>query len=268
MNKNILRIILAVFAAACIIVIVLLLTHRVRQAVKPGRERPPTTVRERPAHKGTIAIVLDDFGYSSRNFEMLSQIQFPLTLSVLPNLPYSNKVCEQMHARFEIILHLPMEPKEMTKGLEANTILTSMDEAAISAIIERDLENLKYAKGVSNHMGSKATEDPETMKRIFTVLKRRGVFFLDSFVTPKSACASAAKAAGIHWTSRDVFLDNRLAPEYIRKQLAVLARKARANGSAVGIGHDRTITLEVLREEMPKMAAEGYTFVVVSDILN
>jgi polysaccharide deacetylase 2 family uncharacterized protein YibQ len=37
-------------------------------------------------------------------------------------------------------------------------------------------------------------------------------------------------------------------------------------GSAVGIGHDRKITLEVLRDVMPQLAKEGYKLVFVSEL--
>jgi uncharacterized protein len=269
MNRNLLRILIAAFAAMGIIAGIFLLTHP-RSRVSQGRGHPAQEPRNQtpaPMNKGAIAIVIDDFGYTSRNFEVLSQIHFPLTLSILPNLQFSGDVGERFHKRFEIVLHLPMEPKERT-GLEENTILSGMDAVAIRKIIDQDLANLKYARGVSNHMGSRVTEDPLTLGLVFSELKKRGLFFLDSFVTAKSVVPEAAQNAAIHWARRDVFLDNQLTPDYIRKRLSILKRKAQAGGSAIGVCHDRSITLGVLREEMPKMAAEGYQFVVVSDLLN
>jgi polysaccharide deacetylase 2 family uncharacterized protein YibQ len=38
-------------------------------------------------------------------------------------------------------------------------------------------------------------------------------------------------------------------------------------GWAIGIGHDRRNTLEVLKEEMPKLEKEGYKFVYVSELV-
>jgi uncharacterized protein len=256
----------ALFAFGLVIGIIGVFSHKPYPGLVKPQGKVPSTGHS--PYKGTIAIVLDDFGYTSKNFEILSQIRFPLTLSVLPRLPFSSKVGEQMHSRFEVILHLPMEPKETTTGLEANTILTTMDETTIHTILDNDLANLKFARGVSNHMGSKATEDSITMRRVLIDLKKRGIFFLDSFSTPKSVCVAVARDIGIRWARRDVFLDNRLIPSEIRKQLTLLKRKALKNGAAVGIGHDRAITLEVLKEEMPRMAAEGYDFVFVSDMLN
>jgi uncharacterized protein len=267
MNNRLLRFGIILAAAAVIVGGILLILHKPKPAPAPHKERPKAVRPGAVARKGAIAIVIDDIGYTSANFGLYEQIKEPVTLSILPNLAYSAQASELLHGRFQVILHLPMEPKA-TAGSEKDTILVTMDEAAIRGIIDADLANLKYAKGVSNHQGSKATEDPVTMGRVFGELKKRKLFFLDSFVTPGSVCVPVAKTAGIRWARRDVFLDNQLNPEYIRKQLVLLGQKAISKGSAIGVCHDRTITLEVLRDELPRMAKEGFTFVFISDLLN
>jgi polysaccharide deacetylase 2 family uncharacterized protein YibQ len=105
------------------------------------------------------------------------------------------------------------------------------------------------------------------MEIIFKELKRRRLYFLDSFVTEKSLCAALAHKTGLKFVRRDVFLDNEDSPGYIRQQLYRLKARARANGSAVGIGHDRKATLGVLKEELPALEKEGYKFVFVSELL-
>ena len=92
------------------------------------------------------------------------------------------------------------------------------------------------------------------------------MFFLDSFVTANSVAKQIAEKKQIKFVQRDVFLDNSLDPGYIRQQISLLKQKARLKGQAVGIGHDRKITLEILKEEMPKMEKEGYKFVFVSEL--
>ena len=60
-----------------------------------------------------IAIVIDDWGYSLSNLSIIEQIKQPLTCAILPNLKNTNFVMRKLNnAGFEIILHLPMEPKE------------------------------------------------------------------------------------------------------------------------------------------------------------
>lgn len=219
------------------------------------------------AVKGRIAIVLDDWGYNLNNIPAVDEIKHPFTAAVLPNLPYSRQVAQELQARgAEIILHLPMESKEKRR-LEKNTILVSSGEKAIKGIIEEDLLSIIYAKGVSNHMGSRATESARTMEIVLKELKKRGLYFLDSFVTTKSVCASLARKLGIVFGKRDIFLDNKEDAVYIKGQLDKLKLRARSKGNAIGIGHDRKITLEVLKEAMPQMEKEGYKLVLLSEVV-
>lgn len=219
------------------------------------------------AVKGKIAVVIDDWGYSLNNLDIISQIKYPLTLSILPNLIYSRQAAEELEKKgFEIILHLPMEPKEKYR-LEKNTITVSMDRRSIENIIEQDLDNIIYAKGVSNHMGSRATESPKIMEIVFRQLKKRRLYFLDSLVSSKSVCFDLAKKVNLPFARRDVFLDNKEKPEYIKQQIYKLKTHAGIYGQAIGIGHDRRNTLEALREVMPAIEKQGYKFVFVSELV-
>jgi uncharacterized protein len=220
-----------------------------------------------PGTKGTIAIVLDDWGYNLSNLPVIEQIPYPLTISVLPNLPYSLKVANALHERgFEIILHLPMEPLQKM-NLEKNTVLTTMDSQTITAIIDNNLSTFPYLRGISNHMGSRATEDNRTMQVILSELKNKNLYFLDSFVTSKSIAGSEAFRAGVSFVKRDIFLDNQADPAYIKQQIYKLLSHAQKHGYAVGIGHDRKTTLEVLRQVMPDIVKEGYRFVYLSELV-
>ena len=126
---------------------------QVRHPVTRATRKPPVT-----GETGRIAIVLDDWGYNANNLGLIEQIRFPLTVAVLPNLPYSKNVADTLHAKGrEIILHLPMEPKNGS-GLESNTIMVGMDKRTVSDIVDNAVSGFPYIKGVSNHMGSKATE--------------------------------------------------------------------------------------------------------------
>lgn len=217
--------------------------------------------------EGKITIVIDDWGYNLNNLHILERIKYPLTISILPNLKFSKAIAEEVHRQGrQIILHLPMQPHEKVR-LEQDTIMIFMDEPTIIDIIDKNLADIPYVSGVSNHMGSKATEDLKTMGIIFKELKKRNLYFLDSLVSPKSVCSDLSKTMHIMFAQRDVFLDNKKEPEYIRKQIHRLKTKARIYGQAIGIGHDRKITLEILREVMPNIEEEGYKFVFVSELV-
>lgn len=218
--------------------------------------------------KGKIAIVIDDFGYNLNNLELLKTIKGPLTVSVLPNLGYSQVVAEKLHALgFEVILHLPLEPKEKYR-LEKDTILTGMKEEKIKGIINRALEGIPFVRGVSNHMGSRATEDEQTMGTVLKELKKRRLYFLDSLVTQASVGRSTSRKIGLGFAQRDIFLDNQQDAGYIKEQLNKLKARAERLGQAIGIGHDRKITIEVLKEVIPEFKKQGFKFVYVSDLVH
>ncbi len=235
------------------------------KAVK--KPAPPVKKAVIPAgSQGRIAIVLDDWGYSLNNIQMADNLNYPFTAAVLPNLRHSKSAAEELHKQGkEVILHLPME-SQAKLGMEKDTILTSMDDGQIKDIVGRGLDNVVYARGINNHMGSKATQDPRVMEAVFKELKKRRLYFLDSAVTPESVCPELADRVNIAFIKRDVFLDNRSEHEYIKGQVEKLKSVAKKNGFAVGIGHDRKDTLEVLNEVMPELEEEGYRFVFVSEL--
>jgi polysaccharide deacetylase 2 family uncharacterized protein YibQ len=226
-------------------------------------------VDDGPPILGRIALVLDDWGYNLKNRAFITDNDFHVTLSVLPFKVFSTHVAQlAYHKNKEVIIHMPMEPLHKENyGLEENTLLTSMDKSTVLKILNRAFAVVPYAQGISNHMGSRATEDARLMKTVMEYLRSRNYFFLDSLVTPKTVGKEMAKKFGVGFGRRDVFIDNVSDPVYIRSQLAQLAAKARRSGTAIGIGHDRPMTIAVLKEAIPELEKEGYRFVNLSEII-
>lgn len=224
---------------------------------------------ERGITKARIAIVLDDWGYSLRNITHLEKIDIPLTLSILPAHRYSQKIARYAQDRgLEIILHLPLEPMEHVR-LESDTILTSMSKEQVVEILNRQLKSFSGISGVSNHMGSKATASRELMKIILSELARGDLFFLDNLVTTASVGKKVAKELSLSLVRRDIFLDNKQDYEYIAGQLDKLIELAKVKGKAIGVGHDRKLTLMVLKDKLSKFdfSQEAIEFVFVSQLL-
>lgn len=228
------------------------------------KEIKPIAVK---AVKGRIAIVLDDWGYTLNNIPALKEVKVPLTLAVLPNLPYSKEISRDMHRLgFEIIMHMPMEPKT-NQPLEKGTIKTSMNKEEVTTLLQSGLLSINHVRGLSNHMGSKATADTNIMNLVFSELQKRKLYFLDSFVTSDSVCSKVAPLRGVRFAKRDIFLDNSSDLKYIRGQLERLKEVARVKGYAIGIGHDRRNTIRAIKNTAPDFEKEGYRFVLVSEIL-
>ena len=219
--------------------------------------------------KGKIAIVIDDWGYNLNNLHFLDEIKYPLNISVLPNLTFSTQVAQKVKQKgMELILHLPLEPESNKYvGLEQNTITTDMAAKQIREILLKDISHFPYIKGVSNHMGSKATRSAKTMRIIFQELEKKRLYFLDSLVSTDSVCQELAAEMELKFGKRDVFLDNEENTQYIKGQIEELMMQAKREGYAIGIGHDRTITLKVLKEVMPQLEKGGFKFVFVSELV-
>ena len=214
-----------------------------------------------------VALVLDDFGYTKVNLDALRNIDVPLTLAVLPNTPYAGYVCSFADENnFEVILHLPMEPEGENASLEENTIRADMDRAVIMEHMERAFSSVPSARGASNHMGSKATCDEALMTIVLGELKKRNMFFLDSFTAEGSICAETARTVGVPCMTRDIFIDNERDRGYIEKRLKALEQLAFTRKHVVAIGHDRGVTVECLREAIPGMKEKGIRFVYLSEI--
>jgi hypothetical protein len=133
--------------------------------------------------------------------------------------------------------------------------------------LEKDLDAVPFITGVNNHMGSKMTAESSQMYQIFSILKKRGLYFVDSRTTAETLCKPSARLFQLPFAQRDVFLDHLMEVEFIRKQLKELVRIAQRNGYAVGIGHPHSLTYQVLQEMLPDLQKQ-IRLVPVSEIVH
>lgn len=217
-----------------------------------------------------VAIVIDDWGYNLNNIGLLNSIEAPLTLAILPNLAFSGKIASMEYQRKnrELMLHMPMEPENDSLRLEEDTILCSMDKDKVVSLVTSALNSVPYVKGVSNHMGSKVTRDKDTVGAVMNYLQSRGMFFLDSVAVSDSICEQVAKDKGLAFSKRDVFLDNIADKKYIATQFDQLIATALEKGSAVGIGHDKSLTLETIKEKTLELKDSDIEFVLISELVS
>ena len=213
--------------------------------------------KPKPMPKGLpkVAIIIDDIGYERRVAEKFLSLDAVLTFSVFPHSPFQQRIIRKAHAKgFEIMLHLPMEPDEYPEvdpGPDA--LLTSMSPDELIDQLNKNLDAVPLIKGVNNHMGSKMTTESTQMYQIFSVLKKRGLFFVDSRTTSESICKPSARLLQVPFAQRDVFLDHVQEPDFIRRQLKELIRIAEIHGTAIGIAHPHLVTYEIFREELPEL---------------
>jgi uncharacterized protein len=203
----------------------------------------------------SVAIIIDDLGYDKNMAEKFAQLDAALTFSILPYSPFQKKISGLARSRdLEVMLHLPMEPVEYPEvNPGPGTLLTSMTPDELIRQLEQNIAAVPDAKGVNNHMGSKLTTESTQMYQIFSVLKQRGLFFVDSRTTADSICEPSARLFQVPFAQRDVFIDHYQTPGFIRKQIKELIRIAELKGEAVGIMHPHTTTLRILQEMLPDL---------------
>jgi polysaccharide deacetylase 2 family uncharacterized protein YibQ len=155
------------------------------------------------------------------------------------------------------MIHMPMEPVEYPQvNPGPGTLLTSMSPDELIAQLDDNLNTLPDVKGINNHMGSRMTAESSQMYQIFSVLKKRGLFFIDSRTTAESLGEPSARLFKVPFAQRDVFIDHHLKADFIRKQINELIRVAKKNGTAVGILHPHLTTFEVLQDMLSDLQSQ------------
>jgi polysaccharide deacetylase 2 family uncharacterized protein YibQ len=237
-------------------------THTLRLLEKRKRETAHSAKSPR------VAIIIDDLGYERDLGLAFAESGLPLDLSLLPGAPHREIIVRAASSNGrELMLHLPMEPKnypEIDPGPGA--LFVDMGEGEIRQILTEHLDGMPDVRGVNNHMGSQFTERRDKVRIVLDVLRRRGLFFVDSRTTPRTVASEGAREMGVPVTERSVFLDNDLSEGSIELQLARLLGIAQQSGGAVGIGHPHRVTLTVLKERLGKVG-RGFEIVPASKLV-
>jgi polysaccharide deacetylase 2 family uncharacterized protein YibQ len=224
--------------------------------------------RPKPRHTGTVAIVIDDAGNNLRELEPFLRFPGPLTIAVLPGLPYSAEAARRIRAAGkEVFLHQPME----AIGGQApgpGAIYSGMGAAEIRAILAQNIAEIGPIAGMNNHQGSKITMDQEAMETVLAFCREHGIYFLDSRTTAETAAPAAAQRLGIRIGERDVFIDNIQERASMIRYIQDGLMKAEKKGSAVMIGHTWSTELAAtLAELYPELVEQGYSLTTISRMM-
>jgi polysaccharide deacetylase 2 family uncharacterized protein YibQ len=236
--------------------------------VAPPRPAPKKNVIAKTHHGGAIVVILDDVGFDHQPLAGAMRIDPNVNFAVLPNGARSQEFARELNAKgFELLCHLPMEPENPRQSPGANAVMTTMTDAQIEATTRANVEAIPHARGVNNHMGSRATSDRRVMTSVLSALPK-GLYFIDSRTAGTSLAADVARELNIRTASRSVFLDDVQKEDAIRVQLAALVSAAEAHGVAIGIGHMYPETVRVLAAEAPALRSRGFRFLRASEVVN
>jgi len=218
----------------------------------------------------TIVLVIDDFGYRNDSIsDGFINLPVPITCAVLPGHSQSSRIAKKVvNAGKEVIIHMPMQSSVASSGEDGFKLKTGMTSEEIEWRLSEALSDIPEAIGINNHQGSKATSDKRVMAVVASVLKNNNKFFLDSRTSSKTVAENTMRSAGVPTARRHIFLDNDLNTENILSQLDKLVEIAEKKGLAIGIGHVKRNTLEVLQKKIPDLIDQGIEFKFLSQVVD
>lgn len=235
----------------------------------PLWQRNAATVEVAPGAP-VLAIVIDDMGgQMDTSQRAVSELPSAVTLAFFPwsrpGIALAHTARAEGH---EIMIHMPMEALPHKDGVPnpgPDTLRVGMTPEQVNTLLSRNIVRLSdVAVGLNNHMGSRFTGWEEGMRAVLTVLQREGMLFVDSRTSAPTAVGKASKGLDLPVLQRDVFLDHVATPEAVRAELNKAVLQARKRGAALVIGHPLPVTLDVLRDELPRIVSSGVVLVPVT----
>ncbi|MDD5723684.1 MAG: divergent polysaccharide deacetylase family protein [Syntrophales bacterium] len=216
-----------------------------------------------------VAFVIDDMGYDVSILEEILAIDVPITISILPHLPYSVTVAREAHrSGREVLLHLPMEPYGYPERRPGNgALLLRMDDNELVNQLEEDIRSVPHISGVNNHMGSRFMEDKEKVTLVLQYLKKKDLFFLDSLTTKDSKGLLVAGRIGLPHAGRDIFLDNDCDFEEAVDILHHIVEKKDLWKTIIIIGHSHESTVRAIGEARSLFRDNDIRIVPLSDLI-
>jgi uncharacterized protein len=215
-----------------------------------------------------IALIIDDIGFSRSRLDMFLEIETMMTYAVLPRLPLSFKLAEEINELgYEVMLHQPMEPVNASVDPGPGAVYVGDDEQKIGRVLQENISEFPFAKGINNHMGSRFTACTREMTDVIRTIKDKGLFFVDSLTTNHSTGYQTAINLQVATARRNIFLDNSEDVYAISAQLNKLKSFAERAGYAVGIGHPYPETAKAIALFKASLVDSNIQLVKISDLI-
>jgi polysaccharide deacetylase 2 family uncharacterized protein YibQ len=162
------------------------------------------------------------------------------------------------------MVHLPMQSTNPNFPEEEKTLHIDSSYNFIENRIKEIKKIFPKTKFINNHTGSKFTADLNSMKKLYKVLNKYGLIFIDSRTTAKTKAPILAKQHNKLLLSRDVFLDNQIEIKAILTQLKLSVKKAKKHGYAIAICHPHPETFKALQKSGKIL--EGVELIYVDEL--
>jgi len=235
----------------------------------PELPAPPPPIWQAPQVEKGLALIIDDAGYDLGALRRILALDVPVAISVIPDAPHAREAAEMAHqAGRPVMLHLPMQPisPKIQARMTPAFLRDSMNADTLRNTFLDNLAMVPYVEGVNNHMGSYLTQLEAPMQTVMQVCFEQQLFFVDSRTSQISVAAAAAKAAGLAWVSRDIFLDHNIDEAFLAHQWQ-LGRRCVAQGRrCVMIAHPHPETVAFLERNVSEEDAK--MMVTIREVLH
>ena len=218
-----------------------------------------------------IAIIITRMGVSRSLTEAAAEILSPdISFSFSPAATdLDSQVAMAQRAGHEIFLDIPMEPV----GYPVNdpgplTLLTSLGAVGNLSRLEKALGRTEGYAGVTGVNGSRFTTDEEALTPVLTILKERGLMYVDSAATSRTIALEIADSIQLPRAVANTNIDDNPAITEMQRRLVALERAGRRSGYALGAFPPLPLTIDLLAAWTSTLSERGFTLVPVTAIAN
>ena len=245
----------------------------VRQGRPVSHDDAPALPRQRGdfAVNGKITLIIRGLGVKpDLTKRAIDQLPRPVAMAFVPYgedlKSWTQRASKERH---DILLQIPLEPKSYPDTNPGpHTLLTSLS-------IDENLERLDWLldrfngiTGVTNYLGGKFASSPGSFAPMLMELKARNLLYVDDRKAANATTRQLAKQVSLAYSVADVVIDETRKPDAIRKALNDLEARAKANGSAIAIGHAHGATLDALDGWLTSLNGKGLVLVPVSQVVS
>jgi len=170
--------------------------------------------------------------------------------------------------RHDVLIQIPLEPENYPETNPGpHTLLTSLSIDENLKRLDWLLDRFDGIAGVTNYLGGKFAGAPGSFAPILMELRARNLLYVDDSKAANATTRQLAKQVSLAYSVADVVIDRNREPAAIAEELTKLEATARANGSAIAIGHAHGATLSALESWLETLNDKGLALVPVSSLV-
>lgn len=218
-----------------------------------------------------IAIIVTGLGLSTLPSQSaIEKLPPEVTLSFVPYAPDLNPLVERARqVGHELVLEIPMEPFDYPENDPGPyALLTQLSAEENDKRLMWILSRFTGYAGVSNYLGGQFLGARASLKPALVSVQSRGLYFLDTSVSPGSLGTQVAQEVVLPSKRADVVLDVIQSRQTIDDQLSALERAAQEHGKAIGVAFIYPVTIERIAAWAPTLSEKGFALAPVSAMLD